>query len=146
MKWGGKMGQTVMQSCSNTAINLHSLESEALAQAVLEAFKKWQKERSESREQVTLRKYSTLLSWLQKSCLFRLFWIWNSVSYKNWKLLSRHLYKCLLKHRTNFPSHSFPTWSDCGRHFSFFWANVLQFCPSKNFIWHPALNINFEML
>lgn len=56
------MGQTVMQSCSNTAINLHSLESEALAQAVLEAFKKWQKERSESREQVTLRKYSTLLS------------------------------------------------------------------------------------
>lgn len=32
------MGQAVMQSCSNTSINLHRLESEALAQAVLKSF------------------------------------------------------------------------------------------------------------
>lgn len=42
---------------------------------------------------ITLWKHSKLLSWLQKSCLFRLFWIWNSVNYKNLEVLSLHLYK-----------------------------------------------------
>lgn len=37
MKWGGKTGQTVMQSHSNVTVNVHSQMSEALAQAVPEA-------------------------------------------------------------------------------------------------------------
>lgn len=101
MNWWRKMREKAMQSRSDAAINLRSLKWEAFDKLFLRLFKKnRRKKKGRSWGQITSWKYSGLFSWLLKVAFSTLFWIWNSVNYKNVSMLSPHLHKYLLKYQT----------------------------------------------
>lgn len=140
MKWREKMGHAVMQTCSNTTVSLQSGIRGLYRSCSWGVLRNSKKKKVEAECRLLYQSFPYLCLDFRKIAFSDYFWIWNSVSHKN---LGQFLFLTKAYWSVKHIFQAIPYQHDlivedisC-----FFWANILEFCPSEIFTWHPALTL-----